>query len=54
MLEPYAMKVARTVLKGGKLEKAYLSGKSAICKLCEAMRKTSFCALPEEPIYTCV
>ncbi len=25
MLEPYAMKVARTVLRGGKLERAYLS-----------------------------
>lgn len=25
MLEPYAMKVARTVLKGGKFEKTYLS-----------------------------
>lgn len=25
MFEPYAMKVARTVLRGGKLEKAYLS-----------------------------
>ena len=25
MLEPYAMKVARTVLKGGKSEKIYLS-----------------------------
>jgi len=25
LLEPYAMKVARTVLRGGKLEKAYLS-----------------------------
>ena len=25
MLEPYAVKAARTVLRGGKLEKAYLS-----------------------------
>ena len=25
MLEPYAMKVARTVLRGGKPERAYLS-----------------------------
>jgi hypothetical protein len=25
MFEPYAMKVARTVLRGGKLERAYLS-----------------------------
>jgi hypothetical protein len=25
MLEPYAMKVARTVLRGGKFEKTYLS-----------------------------
>ena len=25
MLEPYAMKVARTVLRGGKIERSYLS-----------------------------
>jgi len=25
MFEPYAIKVARTVLRGGKLERAYLS-----------------------------
>lgn len=28
MLEPYAMKVARTVLTGGKPERAYLSGQT--------------------------
>lgn len=25
LLEPYAMKVARTVLRGGKIERSYLS-----------------------------